>query len=459
VTQAELPKIVVTGLAGDAGKSLVSLGLARAFTNQCLKVAPFKKGPDFIDASWLGAAANAPGRNLDTFMMPTGAIFSSLAKATGSDLAIVEGNRGIFDGINAQGSYSTAELAKLIGAPVILIVNVTKATRTVAALVKGCQALDPELHLGGVILNRVGTARQEKVIREAVTSATGVPVIGAIPRLMEQHLPSRHLGLVTAIETEQTEEVLETVSKIVTQYVELDSVLSLARKTDALPDPKEDSPATIAKASGLRIGVAFDKAFSFYYPENIEILEEAGAEIVYVSPMESDSLPPIDALYLGGGFPEVHAAALTENQVFRDDLAKRIADGLPVWAECGGLMYLAETITMDGCDYPMVGALPIAVEQMKRPQGHGYVSATITSPNPFIENGTRILGHEFHYSRLRGKIDELATIMTLDRGKGLGSDRDGIRLSNVVATYTHIHALATPEWTTGLVQAAKRKST
>ncbi len=449
-----LPRVVVAGLAGDVGKSLVTLGLARALRQRGLRIAPFKKGPDFIDAAWLGAAARAPGRNLDTYLMPREAIVGSLQRvADGADLALVEGNRGLFDGVDAQGSHSTAQLAKLIGAPIVLVVSATKVTRTIAAQVLGCLALDPDLPLAGVVLNRVATSRQESIIRQALAAETSVPVLGAIPRLEAQPLPSRHLGLVCAAEHPEREAALEQLAAVVAKHVDVEAVRTIAAGAASMAGVMAAEPP---RSSGrqVRIGVLQDAAFSFYYPENLEALEAAGAELVPISPLADDDLPSIDGLYAGGGFPEEHAAALAANRPLRTALAAAIASGLPVWAECGGLMYLSQGLVRDGREHAMVGALPIVVEHTRRPQGHGYVAGEVDGANPFFATGTRLLGHEFHYSRLadRGAVD---TVLALERGVGLGNGRDGLRIANVVATYMHLHALGAPGWAPALVKAAR----
>ncbi len=461
-----MPTAVVAGLSGDAGKSLVALGLLRALVNRGWRVAPFKKGPDFIDAAWLGAAARAPGRNLDTYLMSREAILASVARAAAtSDLALIEGNRGLFDGLDERGSHSTAALAKVLGAPVLQVVNAVKVTRTAAALLLGCRALDPDLPIAGVILNRVATRRQEDLIRRALADVSDIPVIGAIPRLDEQWLPSRHLGLVCADEHPQREAALERLAEVAEKYVDVDAVIAASGWTgeteqspsSALATARDDglrcAPPLLRTSPTAKIGVLRDAAFSFYYPENLEALEAAGAEIVTISPLADEDLPAIDALYAGGGFPEEHAPALSANAKLRAQLARAISEGLPVWAECGGLMYLSRSVRHGDGDYPMAGALPFSVEVFTRPQGHGYVSAQIDRANPFLDIGTTLRGHEFHYSRLVGP-SALETVMTLGRGTGLGDGRDGMRVGNVVATYTHLHALGVPEWAPGLVRAA-----
>jgi len=426
LTSAELPRIAIAGLKGDAGKSLVALGLARGLRRRGLRVAPYKKGPDFIDAAWLGVAAGRTCYNLDTCLMPDAAVRASIGRAADTattDIALIEGNRGLFDGMDAAGTHSTAALAKLTATPVILVIDATKVTRTVAALVLGCQTLDPEVELVGVILNRVGTARQAGVIREALATATGLPVLGTIPKLRAQHLPSRHLGLVTAGEHPETQGALDAVADIVQEHVDVERILGFARAAAPLPAFEPGLFPDAEPHTRARIGVLRDEAFSFYYPENLDALTAAGAELVEISPLNDRELPLIDGLYAGGGFPEEHAARLAENEPLRAALAERIAEGIPVWAECGGLMYLSRTVRIDDNSYPMVGALPVSIEQTARPQGHGYVRARVDADNPILPRGVAFCGHEFHYSKI---------------------ERDAEA------------ALGVPDWAPGLVRAAEQ---
>ncbi len=365
----------------------------------------------------------------------------------------MEGNRGLFDGMDAKGSHSTAQLSKLLGAPVVLVVDTTKVTRTVAAQVMGCRALDPEVQIGGVILNRVGTSRQEALIREAIANDVGLPVLGAIPRLSKEHLPSRHLGLVTSVEHPSVQEALAKVTEAVEQHVDVSAIMNLAQQAKALSEV-DAVTRSIQPGKTVRIGVLRDRAFSFYYPENLEALEAAGADLLPISPLADEDLPSMDAMYAGGGFPEVHAEELSLNRSFRELLSRRIHEGLPVWAECGGLMYLSRGLVKDGTEYPMVGAIPAVVEQTRRPQGHGYVRARVDGANPFFSEGTELRGHEFHYSKIKDRGDGFETVLEVERGTGLGEGRDGICSGNVVAGYTHLHALGSPDWAAGLVKAA-----
>jgi cobyrinic acid a,c-diamide synthase len=384
--------------------------------------------------------------------MEEGAIGRAVTAGSGADLLLVEGNRGLFDGVDADGSHSTATLAKMLGAPVILVVNVTKMTRTAAAPVAGAIQLDPDLDLAGVILNRVGTARQERVIREAIESATGVPVVGAIPRLKgDDPLPDRHLGLVTAVEHPHREGAIARAAAAVSDHVDLDRLTTLASAAPAVELEVLDVRPGRARVA---IGYFSDEAFSFYYPENLESLEAAGARLVAVSPSDDRAIPEIDGLYIGGGFPEVHAARLAENRGFAESVSKRVASGMPVYAECGGLMYLARELEVDGVVHPMSGVLDLVVEHTQRPQGHGYETITIDRDNPFHPTGTELKGHEFHYSRIVGGGDRQASVAEVTRGTGIGSEREGIVVGRVWASYLHVHASATPNWAAGFLASA-----
>jgi cobyrinic acid a,c-diamide synthase len=454
----QLPRVVIAGLSGGSGKTLISVGLARAFSNQGAKVAVFKKGPDFVDTAWLSAAARTQAHNLDTFLSPSIEPVKSLQKQAACEIAIIEGNRGLFDGFDAQGTHSTAELAKLLRAPVVLVLDATKSTRTLAALVLGCRALDPKLNLAAVILNRVGTPRQENLIREAIELTTQIPVLGALPRLSEDHLPTRHLGLVLPAERQDCEEALQAMSMIVAAHVDL---MSLRRVAEGAPVlhvyPKAECRSATPKSSGssVRIGVLRDAAFCFYYAENLAALEAEGATLVPLSPLADREVPAIDALYAGGGYPEEFVQLLSDNVLFRSVLAERIRQGLPVWAECGGLMYLSKAIERASSHWPMVGALPFAVEHTKCSQAHGYVEAVVDTANLFLALGTRLRGHEFHYSRLESSGIPVSTALALERGLGISAGRDGVLVNRVFASYMHLFAPGVPDWAKSFVRVAR----
>lgn len=448
------PRLVLAGLRGGSGKTTLSLGLTAAWRRAGRRVVPFKKGPDYIDAGWLAFAAGHPCFNLDPHLMGWRQVARSFyTHASPEGVAVIEGNRGLYDGMDAEGGYSTAELAKLLGAPVVLIIDCTKVTRTVAAMVMGCQRFDQEVNLAGVVLNRLAGARHEKTAREAIERYCGLPVLGAIPKLKGE-LAERHLGLVPAHEVAEAEAALRFAADYATSHLDLDALWGVAQAAA----PLEGEPlATCLRqpAPRPRVAVIRDAAFWFYYPENIAALGEAGAEVVFVDALRDPCLPKVDALYIGGGFPEMHAAALAANGGFRESVRLAVEAGLPVYAECGGLMYLGRALHLDGRAYPMVGALPVAFEICAKPQGHGYTVLEAEEPNPYFERGALVHGHEFRYSRaVEWRAGSLPLAFRVRRGHGFDGSRDGLLYRNVLAGYTHIHALGVPQWAPALVGRA-----
>ena len=457
----DIPRIIIAALRGGAGKTILSIGIIAAWTNLGKKVAPFKKGPDYIDAGWLALAAGRPCYNLDTFMIKEEQVLNSfLLRSINRDIAVIEGNRGLYDGLDVEGSTSTVELAKLLNAPVVLCIDCTKTTRTMAAVVSGCIQFDPDVKIKGVILNRIAGPRHENILRKSIEHYCGIPVLGAVPKLGKQNFPERHMGLIPTPEHTWANDSIETASQMASQYLDLDSIEKIANEFakstgNQQPATSNQNPATRIQQSPPRIGIIKDSAFQFYYPENIEALVSLGAETVFISPLASDSIPPVDALYIGGGFPETHAEELTQNVKFRQELKALAEDGLPIYAECGGLMYLGEELVLDGKSYPMAGVLPIVFGFSRKPQGHGYTIITVERENPYYEVGTEIRGHEFHYSLvLKWLGDDNDLAFNIKRGTGFINKRDGICYKNVFATYTHIHALGTPFWAKALVNNA-----
>lgn len=452
-------RIVISALRGSAGKTLVSLGLTAAWREQGHPVVPFKKGPDYIDAAWLSAAAGSECCNLDTFLVNKETIrrwFASRARP--GSLAVVEGNRGLFDGVDVEGTHSTAQLAKLLHAPVLLVVDCTKSSRTVAAMVLGCRQLDPEVELAGVVLNRVAQSRHETIVRRSIESICDMPVLGAIPKLHHCRTPERHLGLVPPQEHPSREAVVEEARRVARRYLDLEAIHALACKARpfAVPDWTVPEPER-AVPTGLRVGVVRDSVFQFYYPENLAAFEALGAELVVVDSLRDSRLPEIDSLYLGGGFPETQAGKLSENAALRHDLARAIQGGLPVFAECAGLMYLGKELLLAGRTYPLVGALPIRFELSPRPEGHGYTVLRVGDENPYFSLGRRLTGHEFHYSRPHLIDDtDLKFVFDVERGTGFGNNKDGVLYRNVLATYTHFHALGVTDWAAALLRNVKR---
>jgi cobyrinic acid a,c-diamide synthase len=459
-----VPRVLVAGLRGGGGKTLVAAGLARAWRRAGHRVAPFKKGPDYIDAAWLGQAAGAPCRNLDAFLLRPEAILRSFAAGTsGMDVAVIEANRGLFDGADARGTYSSAELAKLLRVPVVLVVDCTKATRTVAAEVLGCRWMDPDVDIRGVVLNRTAGDRHESVVRESVESVCGIPVVGALPRLDAPPVPERHLGLVPPAELVRNREALERVASLVEGHLELDLLWKVAAGAPPLDLPTASPgglPERRAPATGearVEIGVFRDAAFQFYYPENLAALEAEGAVLVEISPLEDPRLPKVDALYVGGGFPESFAAELAANGSFRASLRRAVKEGLPVYAECGGAVYLGEHLSLEGDVHAMAGAVPAVFGFGRRPDGHGYTVLEAVESNPFFPEGSTLKGHEFHYTHLVSVAsDRTRFAFRVRRGHGFDGTSDGLCYRNVLASYTHLHALGTETWAPALVRAAAR---
>jgi cobyrinic acid a,c-diamide synthase len=453
------PRIIIAATRGGSGKTILSLGLIAAWREKGHRIAPFKKGPDFIDAGWLSFAAGQPCYNLDPFLMEQNQILGSfLSHSRQSDISLIEGNRGLYDGLDLEGYYSTAELAKLLKTSVLLVVDVTMATRTMAAVVKGCQTFDEGLTIAGVILNRVAGSRQETLVREAIEKYCGTPVLGSVPKLQENFFPERHMGLVPHQERGQAEKAVAWAKATAKENLQLGEIWRLAHEAENLSAPRQGHRADLTGGAPVghpRIGFIRDRSFWFYYPENLEQLESLGAVLVEVNAISDRELPPLSALYIGGGFPETQAQSLASNQSFKDSIRIAIEGGLPVYAECGGFMYLGESLYVDGKAYPMVGALPVEFVLKKKPQGHGYTVLEVDGSNPYYHRGEILKGHEFHYSEaVLSREEGVQFVFKVSRGRGMDGRRDGICKNNLLATFTHIHAAGNPRWGERLYEAA-----
>lgn len=454
------PRLVVAALRGGAGKTTLSVAIAVALQKRGIAVAPFKKGPDYIDAAWLSLAAARPCCNLDTLLMgPEQVVRSFSRQAAEGTVALIEGNRGLFDGLNAQGEFSTAQLAKLLNAPVILIVDCDKVTATAAAMVLGCLSLDHAVAIRGVILSRVNGSRHAAVIRQAIEESCHLPVLGTVPRLTDLPFTQRHLGLIPPEEHGLIQKALDRAGVIAEDYLDIPGLLRVAESAppwgiDAFPHLP--APGQTA-ADPVMIGVIKDAAFQFYYRENLDTLVDCGAQIVPVSALDDHRLPDLDALYIGGGFPETQAKRLAANVDFRLSLRTEAQAGLPIYAECGGFIYLGESLTVGDACYPMAGALPIRFGMEKRPQGHGYTTLSVDRENPFFPVGAKLTGHEFHYCRiLSGNEEERHTAYLVLRGTGMDGQRDGFCTNNILASFTHLHAMGTPSWAAAIVGKARQ---
>lgn len=459
--------MVLAGLSGGSGKSVAAVGLLAALRARGLNVLPFKKGPDYIDAGWMAKAAGAPCYNLDPYLTGPEQLRATFFRHLQEKMtvALVEGNRGVFDGVNASGTYSTAELAILLNLPILLVVNCSKTTRTVAALVMGCRLFDPRLRIAGVILNQVATSRHEHILRESLAQTGDIPVLGIIPRLAADIFPMRHLGVTPHQEYRDAEQAVAALRNLATQHFDLDAILSRMQTITLPAQPEARQPAHTSlplrinsphSNSKLRIGVLRDAAFQFYYEENLEALQEGGAELVMINALSAEALPVgLHGLYIGGGFPETSAQALADNHSFRHSLRTAIDDGLPVYAECGGLIYLGRSIVLAGREYPLTGIFPVTFSLSTKPQAHGYSILSVEGENSFYRQGLHIKGHEFRYSKVQewsGQSRDL--VLRMQRGTGFMDGRDGLVYNNVLALYTHVLASGTPEWASGFLAAA-----
>ncbi len=459
-----VPGLIIAGLSGGSGKTIISLGITAAWKNLDIKVASFKKGPDYIDAGWLAKAAGRPCYNLDTYLCASSEVRNSFEKySVNSDIVLVEGNRGLYDGIDTYGKTSTAEIAKLLNLPVLLVLDCTKSTRTMAALVMGCMHFDPELDIMGVVLNRVAGKRHEGKVRDNIKKFCKIPVFGAVPKLTGKNFPERHMGLVPYVENSLASASIAGAAKIANKHIDLEGIYRACKlragkikndddvKAGNVIEKHKKKPA----GKSCVIGVIRDSAFQFYYPDNLEALEEKGAKLKFISPLRENFVPPVDAIYMGGGFPETHARELAANKAFRENLKHLAEKGLPVYAECGGLIFLGKNMNLDGEVFPMAGILPVSFGLSKRPVGHGYTKVKVINKNPFYKIGETIKGHEFRYSSIidiEYHRDDMAFAM--ERGKGIIDKMDGFCRYNVLGTYTHIMAAATPSWAESIVKKA-----
>jgi cobyrinic acid a,c-diamide synthase len=451
---------VIAGVASGVGKTTVSLALASAFQRRGLRVQPFKCGPDFIDTSHHSAIAGRPSRNLDTWMLDARANREIFRRgAADADVAIVEGMMGLFDGV-AGGTEkgSTAEIAKLLGLPVLLVLDASQSARSAAAVVKGFATFDPELRVAGVILNRAANDRHFEMLSEAIVAHTNVAVLGWLPASAEVAIPERHLGLRVAEEPQDHAARAAALAALAEKYLDIAEILALPQAEESFPVEKEKfAPQFLERGrigERVRIGVARDEAFSFYYEDNFDLLREQGAELVFFSPLKDKFPEDVDALYLGGGYPELHAEALSGNTRFMSSLRAFAASGKPVYAECGGLMLLGtELILRDGRRFAMSGVLPIRFQMTERLVKFGYAEVELLNDCVIGEQGTAIRGHSFHYSSAE-VLGDLQTAYRVRYSLSGEEEREGFSRGNVLGSYVHLHFRANPRLAATFVQRA-----
>ncbi|MDD1750942.1 MAG: cobyrinate a,c-diamide synthase [Methanothrix sp.] len=423
-TKSMIPAFLIAGTHSGVGKTTVTLGLMAALRARGLVVQPFKVGPDFIDPSHHTAVCGRTSRNLDPFMMGEDGVRRSFSSALqGADVAVVEGVMGLFDGMDDTEVASSSQVAKILNIPVLLVINVHGMSRSAAAMEKGFAEFDPGVRLAGTILNQVGSERHLSILKSCMQK----PIFAALPREREMEMKSRHLGLVMGFEKEHDVQAL---ALLLERHAAINEILKLR----ALPCPAREENA--AREKSVRIGIAQDEAFCFYYYDNLRELERQGVELVFFSPLQDD-LPDVDGLYIGGGYPELHAARL-EASPARGQIKRASEDGMPIYGECGGLMYLGSGIEMETGTFRMVGALPGSTIMTKRLAALGYVQAEAVAQNPIAGRGKILRGHEFHYSRFDCDRDARFAYR-LCRGKGIQDGQDGLVEHNTLGGYLHAH--------------------
>jgi cobyrinic acid a,c-diamide synthase len=447
--------LLIAGTASGVGKTTVSLALLAAMLRRGVRVQPFKGGPDFLDAGHHTRISGRRARNIDTWMLSPQANLDVVMDAVrDADAILVEGMMGLFDGKSGDSEAgSSAEIAKLLKLPVVLVVDAGKSARSLAAVVLGFELFDPDLVLAGVILNRVAGERHYRLLETAVKASCKTPILGWLPCEASVSIAERHLGLFTAesIEQDATAQQAEAFADLAEKHLDLETLcslecgLELRRGLRALPP----------RLNPVRIGVARDRAFSFYYEDNLDLLREQGAEILCFSPLDDSELPPhLDALYLGGGYPELYSAELSTNTLMLGSINAFVASGKPVYAECGGMIFLSQQLTtVDGITYAMAGVLPFAVEMTSRLVQFGYVTVELTRDSMIGPVGTSIRGHSFHHSRIVNDA-QVPTAYSVTYSLPGQQECEGYSVGNVLASYIHLHFRASPSIARDFVQAA-----
>ncbi|MDG7044998.1 MAG: cobyrinate a,c-diamide synthase [Nitrososphaerota archaeon] len=452
----KLPRIFIAGLNSGCGKTTVATGLMGALTSMGLKVQGFKVGPDFIDPTYHTIVTNRKSRNLDEWLLPDRMILRLFQHNTlECNVAIVEGVMGLFDGVNGErGRGSTASMAELLRAPVILVLDVWGMGESAATLVAGCRALDRELNLAGVILNRVSSEKHARLCTNSIESRTKVPVLGVLPKDTGIVLPERHLGLVPTIEKPELREKLDKISSLIKENVDLEKIVEIADNAPQFPKIKLNIPSY---RKTVKVGVAYDEAFNFYYQDALDALSAMGADIHFFSPIHDRTVPDdFDGIYIGGGFPEVFGKQLESNLPIRFWIKKKIEENMPVFAECGGLMYLTKSITdFEGESHSMVGALDCETH-MVRALTMNYTYASVLRDNILAKTGASVKGHEFHYSRLVGVPSDARFSYIMKRGSGIEAGRDGWIEYSMLAQYMHINIAASRKYASNFIESCLR---
>jgi cobyrinic acid a,c-diamide synthase len=450
--ESAMKRMLISAAHKSSGKTMVSIGLCAALSKRGHTVQPFKKGPDYIDPMWLSQAVGRACRNLDLYLMERDDIVDIFVGHS-AEVNLVEGNKGLYDGLALDGSNSNAELAKLLDLPVFLVIDARGMTRGIAPLILGYQAFDRDIQIAGVILNNLGGSRHEAKLRAVVEHYTDVPVVGAIHHDNRLGIVERHLGLMPSNESHLAAAKIRQIGEAIEEQVDLDKLLALSQK-EPFNVPRKASVTRLPCGDRVRIGIARDRAFGFYYADDLDALEAAGAELVSFDALRDTHLPDVDALYIGGGFPETCAAELEANTALRAQIRQAIVNGMPAYAECGGLMYLSRGIEYQGRTYQMVGAIPGDVQMHDKPIGRGYVHLKEDEAHPWPRPNApakQIKAHEFHYSSLVNLPPDARFAYHVERGYGINGERDGLIVNNLLASYTHLRTIGSCYWATRFV--------
>lgn len=453
---SRIPRLVIAGTASGVGKTTIVSGLSRALRQRGLRVAVFKVGPDYLDPTYHAAAAGSPSHTLDGWMMGREAVLNTFKAVTADkDIAVIEGVMGLFDGASVSSEEgSTAEVAKWLKAPVFAVVDASGMARTIGAIANGLTNFDPDLWLAGILCNCIGSKRHLELLRQASCST---PVLGGLLREKSLSFPERHLGLHAANYSSLDESLYDEWAKRITEWFDLDRMLEIAKGAADLP-VVEQTGNGFPKPTGTvcRVGVARDAAFHFYYEDNLRRLEQLGAEIVPFSPISDVHIPAVDGLYFGGGYPELHADALSSNEGLKKEIVAFAQAGGPIYAECGGLMYLSSAIrTIHGLRYPMVGLIPGETVMRDRLQALGYVEIETLEPSILGAAGLQFRGHQFRYSELQGLSPSQECIYKMRQRRNGETAREGYRKMNVLATYVHAHWASNPAVAAGFIASCR----
>jgi cobyrinic acid a,c-diamide synthase len=466
-----MARIFISATHKSSGKTTVSIGLCAALRAQGSIVQPFKKGPDYIDPLWLGAASGRACHNLDFNTMTPDEIIQTVQRySLNTDIALIEANKGLYDGMALDGSDSNAAIAKLTRSPVVLVVDTRGMTRGIAPLLLGYQAFDRDINIAGIIFNRVGGARHAAKLRESVEYHTDINVLGAVQNNPEMEIEERHLGLMPSNESGEAEAQIARIRDLVAEQVDLDLLRGIAATAEEgvcntpLRSEGRGVLHTPSSHSPLRIGICRDPAFGFYYPGDLEALQQAGAELVPVNTLTDTALPNIDGLFIGGGFPETHMQQLAANVAMRESIRTAIDNGLPTYAECGGLMYLSRSLVWNGQQAAMVGIIPGDAVMHPKPQGRGYVKLQETADMPWPGGNMThtINAHEFHYSRLENLTATGKFAYRMQRGTGIDGQHDGWIYRHLLASYTHMRDTSQFHWAqrfVAFIRQTTRKTT